>query len=114
MQTELAALQAQVAGSEIEGLVQAALRDGRLLPAMESWARDLGRTNLAALKGYLDNATPIAALTVAKLGSQTGGQAPSQDQSADLTPDEQAVCTAMGLSFDDYKAAKPKQTGGAQ
>lgn len=70
---ELAALRAEKAERDIESLIGPALGDGRLLPAQEQWARDLGNTNVAALSAFLQTAQPIAALT----GMQTGGNAPT-------------------------------------
>lgn len=72
LQDELAALRADVQGKEVDGLVSAALSDGRLLPAQEAWARDLGKKDLAALTAYLNTTQPVAALR----GTQTGGNAP--------------------------------------
>ncbi|EDT3086403.1 hypothetical protein XS16_002759 [Salmonella enterica subsp. enterica serovar Newport] len=48
---------------EVEQLITVALSDRRLLPGeMETWARDLGKTNPEALKTYLETARPVAAL----------------------------------------------------
>lgn len=87
---------------DTETLIAAALEDGRLLKPMESWARDLAKTNLAALTAYLDAAAPIAALS----GSQTRGKEPELDAKTGLTADELAVCSAMRLTPEQFKAAK--------
>ncbi|EAO0949726.1 hypothetical protein EXE89_15765 [Salmonella enterica] len=48
---------------EVEQLITAALSDRRLLPGeLETWARDLGQKDPAALKAYLEKAPPMAAL----------------------------------------------------
>ncbi|NTU00408.1 hypothetical protein HT124_30360, partial [Pseudomonas aeruginosa] len=47
-------------------------------------------------------AQPIAALS----GSQTRGQPPVPDEKTGLTADELAVCTAMGITIEAFKAAK--------
>src|SRR5690606_18815214 len=73
LRDQVAALSAQNLQREVDDLVKPALEDGRLLAAQEKWARDLGKSNLAALKTYLDGAEPIAALR----GSQTEGRAPA-------------------------------------
>lgn len=73
LQTEVAALRSTETARAIDDLVQPALADGRLLPAQEKWARDLGASNIAALKTYIDTAKPIAALT----RTQTGGKGPA-------------------------------------
>ncbi len=101
MKGQLAVLTSQHRAREIDDLIKPALADGRLLPAQEPWARDLGKTSVAALTGYLSTAQPIAALTA----TQTQGQAPVLAAgNAKLSVDELAVCTAMGLSPDQYKA----------
>lgn len=82
MQAELAALKAQMQEGVIDDLVTAALSDGRLLPAQQQWARELGVSNFAALKGFVDSAPRIAALMGRQTDSMsieyddaTGGQA---------------------------------------
>ena len=99
VQTELAALRAEVNGREVNGLVAAALSDGKLLPPQEAWARELGGKDVAALKGYLDTAQPVAALT----GTQTGGKQPEPGNTAQLSESQLAVCASMGVSPEDFK-----------
>lgn len=102
MQTQLAALTAQAQADQVDKLIQPALADGRLMAAMEPWARDLGKKDMAALTSYLEKAQPIAALT----GTQTGGLPPTGTAKGDaqLSASEQAVCSAMGLTPEQYKA----------
>lgn len=102
LQGQIAALTARQQEADVDALVKPALADGRLLPAMESWARDLGKKDVAALTAYLDKAQPIAALT----STQTGGLPPGGTAKGDaqLSAAELAVCTAMGLTPDQYKA----------
>lgn len=118
---ELAALRSEKAERDIEGLIGPALNDGRLLPAQEQWARDLGKTNLAALSTFLSTAQPIAALT----GMQTGGQPPVGGQVAALSDGQIArqariyheAQTAKGvnLSFAEaVDAVKADSTVGAK
>lgn len=84
VQTELAALQAKIAGDELDALIQAGLKDGRLLPALADWARDLGQRNLDALRAYLDKAQPIAALTRMQTAGRTPATAPATLNRADF------------------------------
>ena len=102
LQGQVAALTARQHEADVDALVKPALADGRLLPAMESWARDLGKKDMAALTAFLDKAQPIAALT----STQTGGLPPSGTAKGDahLSAAELAVCTAMGLTPEQYKA----------
>jgi len=95
---EVAALKAQINTSEVGAMVASALADGRLLPAMEGWARELGAKDIASLKTYIDSAQPIAALR----GTQTGGKAPAGDEAA-LDDAAAAVCKQIGITADAYK-----------
>ncbi|KIP18108.1 mu-like prophage I family protein [Burkholderia sp. MSHR3999] len=119
MQGQLAALTAQVVGREIDEIVGAALTAGQLLPAQETWARELGKSNLAALKNFVSTAPKIAALT----GTQTGGQEPgavasAASSTAGLSQTELAVCRQMGVDPTAYAKTKSaelaaRQNGGA-
>ena len=105
LKTSVAALTAKVGERPVEDLITPALADGRLLPAQETWARDLGKTNLAALTAYLKTAQPIAALS----STQTGGKPPAgeQDKGANgLTKDELAVAAACGMTPEAYAKGK--------
>lgn len=101
--SELTALQAERQATEVDKVVTAALAAGKLTPATEAWARDLGKANLAALNAFIS-----AASVVVKPGeTQTGGTAPvgvgstSHSTAADL-----AVMTAMGLTAEQFAAGK--------
>jgi phage I-like protein len=98
---ELAVLKAEATRRDIDELVGAALKDGRLLPAMEGWARELGQKDLAALKGYVEQAQPIAALS----GMQSGGKSP-EAQPGKLTGEELAVCKQLGIAEADFVKLK--------
>jgi phage I-like protein len=80
LHAQVAALSAQSNTHSLDSVVCEALKDGRLLPAMESWARDLGQQNMAALTSYLGKIPPIAALT----NTQTGGKPPVKDIQDDI------------------------------
>ena len=103
LQGQVAALTAQVNESKVADLVDVALSDGRLLPAQEDWARNLGKTNLAALTQYLDSAPKVAALT----STQTGGKAPTRSDAGDgRNPEMLAVCSQLGLSPEEFAKGK--------
>lgn len=59
----LAALSLQVRTDKVGALVTAALADARLLPAQESWARDLGMADVSKLEQFLATAQPLTALS---------------------------------------------------
>lgn len=89
--------------AEMEVSIQTALKDGRLLPVQEAWARDLGKKDVAALNSFLSTAQPLAALN----SSQTHGKAPVADEKTGLTADELAVCSQMGIDPEAFKKNKP-------
>lgn len=98
LQTQVAALNAQVNAGRVDDLVKTALDEGKLLPSQEAWARDLGKSNIAALSAYLDTAQPLAVLT----GTQTNSTPPEQTQTGTLTKNQAALCRAMGISAEDF------------
>lgn len=100
LQGQVAALTTRLNDTELEDVVQAALSSGKLLPAMEGWARDLGKSDLAALKGYIEKNPAIAALN----GNQTRGHAPDGRADGELSATDLAVCKSMGIKPEDYKA----------
>lgn len=104
VKTELAALTAKVRGDEVSALVESGLKDGRLLPAQKDWATELGKKDVAALSAYLQTAQPIAALS----SSQTRGRDPEKTAANPhgLTADELAVCSATGISTEEFAKAK--------
>lgn len=105
MQAQIATLTAQLNTGEVGDLVDAALTAGRLLPAQEAWARDLGKTNIAALRSYLDTAPQIAALTATQTGGENlGGKTVNQQSDAEV-----AVCKALGLTADQFAAGKVEE-----
>lgn len=97
---QLAALTAGAEKTEHEGLMTAALADARILPVNEAYWR---AQPLAALKEFLKDAKPLAALA----GTQTGGKPPADDKkTAALTAEEQAVARAFGQSAEQFAKAK--------
>jgi phage I-like protein len=104
VKTELASLTAKFRDSEVTELVETGLKDGRLLPAQKEWATELGKKDVAALSAYLTTAQPIAALTK----SQTGGTPPEKTEANPhaLTESELAVCSATGISAEDFAKSK--------
>lgn len=105
LKSEVAALSAQLKvrdDKDVDAMISEALADGRLIKSQEAWARDLAKTNVEALSGYLKTAEPLTALR----GSQTKGGEPKPDDKTGLTAEEMAVCTSMGLTPEQFKAAK--------
>jgi len=104
LQTQVASLTSRLNEGEVADVVEAALTAGKLLPAQKEWATELGKTNLAALKSYVEKTPAIAALG----GLQTGGHDPAGEKKpGELADNELAVCKAMGLSADEYRKHNP-------
>lgn len=80
-------------------LLQAALTDGRLVPAQKSWAE---KQSLAALTEYLDATNPLALLTKQVDGKDAAGN-------HGLSDVELAACTRAGLTPEEYAKSKPKK-----
>lgn len=76
-------------------LLQAALTDGRLVPAQKLWAE---KQTLAALTEYLDASRPLAILGKQADGKHGGGHG--------LNQEELAMCTKMGVTPEDFAKTK--------
>jgi len=102
----LATLQAQVnqlhdaqTERQVDEIVVAALSAKKLTPALEPWARDLGKKDMAALRAYVGAAAPIAALS----GQQTVALKIGEGSNAQtLTDAELAICRATGVDPAQY------------
>lgn len=102
LQTQVAALSKQVQSSEIDDLIEPAMSDGRLLPSLEDWARELGNKDIAALTSFLGKTTPVAGLG----GNQTEGKAPEGDGKTPLSESETSIAAACGITTEQFTAAK--------
>lgn len=76
-------------------LLQAALTDGRLVPAQKPWAE---KQTLVALTEYLDATKPLPIANRQADGADSGGHGLSQE--------ELAMCTQMGVSPEDFAKTK--------
>jgi phage I-like protein len=97
-QGRLTALTAEVSAGKIEQAVSDGLTAGKLTPATETWARELGKTNLAALTAFLAAAPVVVALGQ----TQSGGKGSAGAGGAALSETELAVCRATGTSPEDF------------
>lgn len=96
---EVVALKSSRVSDEVDSLISAGLADGRLLTVQESWARDLGSRDVAALKGYLEKTPAIAALR----GQQTtSNQVALPSTTEELNPEALVVCKQLNVSPADY------------
>ncbi|CAJ0858400.1 phage protease [Ralstonia mannitolilytica] len=100
LQTEVAALTAKVTGREVDDVIDAAKKAGKLLEPQVQWARELGNKDIAALRAYVASAPAVAALSQ----MQTGGKAPNGAANEDgLSEADLAVCKTMGYSPEQFK-----------
>ncbi|MDA8483600.1 phage protease [Pseudomonas resinovorans] len=98
LKQDIVALKSGQVDRDVDELVQVGLSDGRLLPAQEEWARDLGKNNVAALKAYLKTTPAIAALKQ----RQTGALPAAPEKVEELSPEAMAVCKQMNVRPEDY------------
>ncbi|HBW8052886.1 TPA: hypothetical protein MFG92_005445, partial [Klebsiella pneumoniae] len=93
---------AQLTLQQSTELIQAALSDGRLLPAQKGWAEALAKSSPDKLRDHLSKQSRIAALTT----TQTGGRPPAglPSRAVDAPDDElnPAVLSVMGLNPNDF------------
>lgn len=97
LQSQYAALSGKFNAVHLDDLIGTALKENRLLPSMEDWARDLGTKDIAALSAYLEKAPVVPAL----LGMQTGGVVTGAGVTT-LTETQASLCAVLGVSHEDY------------
>lgn len=105
LKAQVAALSKKVIAMEVggtsDGLIRAALSDGRLLPHQEASARQLAAKDPEAFKNLMEGSLKLAALSK----TQTGGKGAEGGEPA-LTPEEIEVAKQLGISAEDYQKAK--------
>lgn len=105
LKAQVAALSKKVIAMEVggtsDGLIRAALSDGRLLPHQEASARQLAAKDPEAFKNLMEGSLKLAALSK----TQTGGKGTQGGEPA-LTPEENEVARQLGISAEDYQKAK--------
>lgn len=95
LNTQIATLNARLGDDEVDKLVKQGLKDGKLIPATEGWARELGKSNLAQLKTYLDSAPALNLdQRQSKDGKADGGDGGGDVQ---LTDSDKQVIDQLGL-----------------
>lgn len=104
VQDGLAALKAEKQETQVEALVQEGKAACKITPALEQWARDLGKRDLAALRSFLDTAPALAHLK----DGQTDGNPPA-DGKHGLSADELAVCKQLGMTPEAFAKEKASQ-----
>lgn len=100
LQTQVAALSKTAASAAVNDLVEPALADGRLLPPLESWARELGESNIAALTSFLGKTQAVDGLK----SKQTTAIPPDADN--DVSESEKSIAAACSITHEQFVAAK--------
>ncbi|MCF1485020.1 hypothetical protein FS800_23105 [Agrobacterium vitis] len=100
LQTGLKALQTKIEGEEAETAVNRAITEGRLAPALKAWGLDLHKKDAAAFKAFAD-ASPVLTAT-----QRAATVPPGANPDADLTAEDLAVMSQMGLGKDAFLKAK--------
>ena len=105
LQSQLAVLKAGADTNQLTQLIADAKADGRLLPSLEDWAKQLGEQDLTALKAYLDKAAPIAALKATQTKDKPD---PTKSGAEGLSYDELEAAKLTGKTPKEYAALKAK------
>ena len=106
LNTELATLRAQTVQGELDQIMDQAKAEGKVASdVVEKTWRDIGKADLAQLKALVA-ATPANPVLAGK--RQTDGKQPGQD-AGELNQAELAVCAAMGMTPEQFKAGKQAQ-----
>lgn len=95
LSNEFAQFKQGVEADKKQDLIQVALSQGKLAPALKDWAESL---SLAALTAYLDKAPAIAALN----GEKQATANPNENMAA-LSAEDKAVAKMLGLTEAEYR-----------
>ena len=96
------ALETSTADEKATAAVDAAVEAGKVTPAQRDWALAYAKSDPEGFGSYVE-ATPA----IVRPGrSGPGRPGTGVDPEAALTDEELAVCRSMGVSADDYKAAR--------
>lgn len=97
---ELAKLQAEVAAQKAEALVSAAMRSGKLAPALKDWAMDYARRDPDGFAAWTEKAPVI-------LTAEAHSAAPRvASNAATLTEEDRIACALLGMREADFAAHK--------
>lgn len=97
---QLASLQTQVTETTVEAAVGAAMKSGKLSPAMEGWARQLAAKDMASFEAYVTGAPVLVGPDRQVKGNAPGGDATT------LTETERQICAVTGVDPERFLATK--------
>ncbi len=99
---EVAALKARQARKDADDAVMAALKDGKVTPANEGWAREYAEKDLDGFLAYCKVAPKVVGGVIKTVEGQGGG---AMDDTA------MAVCKQLGIKPEAFKATADKKGG---
>lgn len=105
LQGQVAALSAKLTGSEVDGLVDQAIKDNQIVPAQRAFWVERGRADVAMLKAFLTTAPKL------NLGQQTEGDPGAGGSTTALSAQDSQVLAAMGITVDQYAKHQAAQKG---
>ena len=100
LKAEIAALTIQHNESNVEAVVDKAIKDKRISPVEKAWAISLGKSNMAALAEHIDLQTPLAVLAKAQVDP---AKKQTESMTAALTTEQKAVAAAFGVTESEFK-----------
>lgn len=99
LQAQVADLTAKATAGQVDALIAKGIADRKLLPAMQGWATELGKRDLAALQAYL----AAAPVVLAGQDGQSGGKDPGPGGIAALSAEQSEMLTLMGISEEAWR-----------
>lgn len=100
MQADLQTLKEGLGKDKALAAVDAAIKEGRLPPAMRGWGMELAEKDLASFEAF---AAGAPSLTKAQLGTDAGKPGAGAEA---LSAQEALICKQMGLTTEAYLASK--------
>lgn len=107
-QGELAKLKAEKVEAEVVALVDGAIRDGKMTPAQKAQFLEIGKKDLAFLKGYVASAPKITGGTKPVQEPQDG-KGGAADPVASLSDVERESARQLGVTAEAFAANKARR-----
>ncbi|MBI1214544.1 MAG: hypothetical protein GC185_01840 [Alphaproteobacteria bacterium] len=105
LSSQLASLQKEVSADKASTVVDAAIKEGKLQPALREWALNLASSDMEALQGFLKNAVAFKGTQVVVDGKPIG-----KEEGA-LDAEQLNLCSQLGIkpeAFKETQAARKK------
>lgn len=96
LRDELKKVQDGTLSEKAENAVNAAIKDGRVTPGQKEWALSYAKSDLSGFEAYVKGSPVLTASQMAIVKRDENGRAPLDDA-------QRAVCSALGLSEEEYR-----------